>query len=318
MKAVRIHEFGGADNLKVDEIEKPSPGVGEVLIKTEAAGINFADTMLRENRYLFTPELPFTMGFEVAGIVEEVGEGVEHLKVGDKAVSMSRGGCYAEYVKADAKTTYAIPNELNSSKATALLVQGLTALGLLESLKEGQSILIHAAAGGVGTLLVQLAKAKGAGKILGTSSSEEKLAKAKELGLDVGINYTQDDWTQQVLDATDEKGADIIIEMVGGEVGARNMECLAVKGEIIFYGAASGKDLQISGFAMLAKMQTLSTYNLNLETHENMARYTGELMHHLGSGNLKVSVMEFPLENASEAHKAIEGRKTTGKVVLVP
>lgn len=318
MKAVRIHEFGGADNLKVDEIEKPSPNAGEVLIKTEAAGINFADTMLRENRYLFTPELPFTMGFEVAGEIEEVGEGVENFKVGQRVLAMNRGGGYAEYAIADAKTLVPIPDGLGSKEATALLVQGLTALGLLESLKEGQSILIHAAAGGVGTLLVQLAKAKGAGKILGTSSSEEKLEKAKELGLDVGINYTQDDWTQQVLDATDGKGADVIIEMVGGEVGARNIECLAVKGEIIFYGAASGKDLQISGFAMLAKMQTLSTYNLNLETHENIAKYTGELMQHLGSGNLKVSVMEFPLENASEAHKAIEGRKTTGKVVLVP
>ena len=132
MKAIRIHEFGGAENLKVDDIDKPSPKAGEVLIKTEASGINFADIMLRQDKYLFSPELPFTMGFEVAGTIEEVGEGVEHLQVGAKVVSMARRWllcriCYWLM----RKTTYAIPAELNSSKATALLVQGLTAIGLL-------------------------------------------------------------------------------------------------------------------------------------------------------------------------------------------
>jgi len=317
MKAIRIHEFGAAEKLTLDEIERPSPKAGEVLIKTEAAGINFADIMLRQNKYLFTPELPFTMGFEVAGVVEEVGEGVEHLRVGTKVVSMRRGGCYAEYVKADAATTYAIPAELNSSEATALLVQGLTALGLLETLQEGQNILIHAAAGGVGTLLVQLAKLKGA-KVIGTASSIEKLGQVLGLGADVGINYTEDDWTLKVNDATDRNGADIIIEMVGGEMGKRNFECLAVKGEMIVYGAASGEDFGISALSLLGKMQTVRGYNLNLETPENMARFTGELMKHLGEGNLTISVTEFPLEDAAKAHQAIEGRKTTGKVVLIP
>jgi NADPH2:quinone reductase len=317
MKAVRIHEFGGADNLKVDEIDKPTPKAGEVLIKTEASGINFADIMLRQNKYLFSPELPFTMGFEVAGTVEEVGEGVEHLQVGTKVVSMMRGGCYAEYVVTDGKTTFPIPNELNSSEATALLVQGLTALGLLETLEEGQNILIHAAAGGVGTLLVQLAKLKGA-KVIGTASSPEKLDMVRDLGADVGINYTEDDWTQKVLEATDGKGANLIIEMVGGEMGKRNFECLAIKGKMIVYGAASGEDFQISALSLLGKMQTVRGYNLNLETPANMARFTGELMKHLGAGNLKVSVTEFALEDADKAHQAIEGRKTTGKVVLVP
>ncbi len=317
MKAIRIHDFGNAENLKVDEVDKPSPKAGEVLIKTEAAGINFADIMLRQDKYMFTPELPFTMGFEVAGTVEEVGEGVEHLAVGSKVVSMMRGGCYAEFVVTDAKTTFPIPTELNSSEATALLVQGLTAIGLLESLQPGQNILIHAAAGGVGTLLVQLAKLKGA-KVLGTASSEEKLDKVIGLGADVGIDYTEKDWTKQVLDATDGKGADIIIEMVGGEMGKRNFECLKLKGEMIVYGAASGEDFQISALGLLGKMQTVRGYNLNLETSANMAKFTGELMKHLGDGNLKVSVTEFPLIEAVKAHQAIEGRQTTGKVVLVP
>jgi len=317
MKAVRIHEFGGAEKLRLDEIEKPFAKAGEVLIKTEAAGINFADIMLRQNKYLFTPELPFTLGFEVAGTVEETGEGAGHLPVGTKVVSMMRGGCYAEYVVADAATTFPIPAELDSSKATALLVQGLTALGLLESLQEGRNILIHAAAGGVGTLLVQLSKLKGA-RVLGTASSSAKLDKVRGLGADVGINYTEEDWTQKVLAETDGKGADVIIEMVGGEMGKRNFECLGVKGEMIVYGAASGEDFQISALGLLGKMQTVRGYNLNLETPANMATFTGELMKHLSDGNLKISVTEFPLENAAEAHEAIESRQTTGKVVLKP
>ncbi len=316
MKAIRIHEFGGTENLKLDEIEKPSPKAGEVLIKTEAAGINFADTMLRQNKYLFTPELPFTLGFEVAGTIEELGESVENVRVGQRVLAMLKGGGYAEYAVANAKTLVPIPKDLGSKEATALLVQGLTALGLLESLQEGQTILVHAAAGGVGTLLVQLAKLKGA-KVLGTASSEEKLEMVRGLGADVGINYTKDNWTQKVLDASDGKGADIIIEMLGGEMGKRNFECLATKGEMIVYGAASGESFQISAFGLLGKMQTVRGYNLNLETPANMARFTGELMKHLGEDNLKVSVMEFTLENAREAHEAIESRKTTGKVVLV-
>jgi NADPH2:quinone reductase len=164
---------------------------------------------------------------------------------------------------------------------------------------------------------VQLAKIKG-GKVLGTASSEAKLEKVVGLGADVGINYTENDWTDQVLEETGGKGADIIIEMVGGEMGKRNFECLAVKGEMIVYGAASGEDFRISALGLLGKMQTVRGYNLNLETPANMAKFTGELMKYLSEGRLEVSVMEFPLENAAKAHSAIENRRTTGKVVLIP
>lgn len=315
MKAVRIHEFGGADVLRLDEIETPQPQVGEVLIKTAAAGINYADTMLRQGTYLFRPPFPFIIGFEVAGTVEELGEGVNHLQQGQRVLGMMRGGGYAEYATASAQQVIPIPDEMGFGEATALLVQGLTALGLLEDVQSGQSILIHAAAGGVGTLLVQLAKGRGT-KVIGTASSAEKLEKVVGLGADVGVNYTEADWTKQVLDATDGKGADVIIEMVGGEVGKRNFECLALKGTMIVYGAASGEDFQVSALGLLGKMQTVKGYNLNLETPQNIAKYTQELMQVFAAGRLQVSVTEFPLEQAAEAHKAIEGRKTTGKVVL--
>ena len=316
MKAIRIHEFGSADNLRVDEIEKPAPAADEVLIKTTAAGINFADVMLRQGKYLFRPELPFTIGFEVAGTIEAVGAEVKNRQTGESVLAMTRGGGYAEYATAKAAQIVPIPDDLSFGEATALLVQGLTAFGLLADLKSGQTILIHAAAGGVGTLLVQLAKIKGA-KVIGTASSAEKLEKAANLGADVGINYTENDWTKQILAATEGAGADLIIEMVGGEIGRRNFECLAVKGTMMVYGAASGDDFQISALGLLGKMQTVKGYNLNLETPENMAKFTGELMTLIAKKQLQIAVTEFPLEQAVQAHKAIESRQTTGKIVLV-
>lgn len=315
MKAIRIHDFGASENLRVDEIEKPTPGADEVLIKTAAAGINYADTMLRQGKYLFTPELPFTLGFEVAGTIEEVGANVSAFKIGQRVLATVRGSGYAENAAADWRTIVPIPDDLEFGKATALLVQGLTALGLLTDLKSGQTILIHAAAGGVGSLLVQLAKHKGA-KVLGTASTAAKLEKIAGLGADVGINYTESDWTDEVLTATDGKGADLIIEMVGGEIGRQNLKCLATGGTMIVYGAASGEDFHISALGLLGKMHTVKGYNLNLETRENMAAFTKELMSHIAENRLEVIVNEFPLEQAKEAHDALEGRKTMGKVVL--
>ena len=301
--------------MRVDEVEKPTPGADEVLIKTAAAGINYADTMLRQNKYMFSPELPFTLGFEVAGTIEEVGANVRHLTIGQRVLATIRGGGYAEYAIADWRTIVPIPDDLDFGKATALLVQGLTAVGLLADLKSGQTILIHAAAGGVGSLLVQLAKHKGA-KVLGTASTDEKLEKVASLGADVGINYSESDWTDEVLAATDGKGADLIIEMVGGEIGRQNFKCLATGGTMTVYGAASGEDFQISALNLLFKMQTIKGYNLNFETRENMAVFTKELMSHIAENRLEVTVTEFPLEQARQAHDALEGRKTMGKVVL--
>jgi NADPH2:quinone reductase len=315
MKAIRIHEFGGSANLRVDEIEKPTAGADEVLIKTVAAGINYADTMLRQNKYMFSPELPFTLGFEVAGTIEEVGANVSTFKVGQRVLATIHGGGYAEYAVADWRTVVPIPDDLEFGKATALLVQGLTALGLLADLKSGQTILIHAAAGGVGSLLVQRAKYKGA-KVLGTASTAEKLEKIASLGADVGINYSENDWTDEVLAATDDRGADLIIEMVGGEIGRQNLKCLAAGGTMIVYGAASGEDFQISALSLLGRMHKVKGYNLNLETRENMTAFTKELMSHIAENRLEVTVTEFPLEQAKDAHDALEGRKTMGKVVL--
>ncbi|MGQ0540411.1 MAG: quinone oxidoreductase family protein [Blastocatellia bacterium] len=317
MKSIRIHEFGGSEKLSVDEIEKPVTGEGEVLIKTAAAGINFADIMLRQNKYLFSPQLPFTLGFEVAGTIEQIGQGVTNVKEDQRVLATIRGGGYAEYAVANAATLVPIPEGIGFGEATALLVQGLTALALVVELKAGQTILVHAAAGGVGSLLVQIAKLRGA-KVIGTASSNEKLEKIAALGADYTVNYTEADWTDQILKITENKGCDVIIEMIGGEVGRQNQKVLAIGGTMHVYGAVTGEDFQISALSLLGRMQTVKGYNLNLESRENIASFTGELIKLVGEKKLKIEVTEFPLENAAEAHRAIEGRRTTGKVVLIP
>lgn len=315
MKAIRVNELGGVDKLTLEEIEKPTPKADEILVKVAAAGINYADTMMRAGNYLAQPELPFTLGYEAAGTVEELGESVTNLQIGQRVLATTSSGGYAEFATAKANSVIPIPDELGYSEANALLVQGLTALGLLNDTKSGQSILIHAAAGGVGSLLVQLAKDKGL-KVIGTASSEEKLEFVKGLGGDVMINYSNDDWTEKVLEATDGKGVDWIIEMVGGDIVAKNLKVLARHGTMIVYGSASGEDFKISVLNLMYKNHSVKGYWLMNESVENRIRFTKELLGYIASGKLKVEVTEFPLENAKEAHQSIEDRKTKGKVVL--
>lgn len=316
MKAIRFHEFGDADVLRLEEVDKPALAAGSVLIKTEVAGINYADTMLRKGTYFVRPALPFTPGFEVAGRIEAVGENVEGLRAGQGVMARMQGGGYAEYVAVKAEQVTPVPDGLEFGTATALLAQGLTALGLLKDLKAGQSILIHAAAGGVGSLLVQLAKLKGA-NVIGTASTPAKLELVKGLGADTAINYTEADWPEQVRAATPNgAGVDLLIEMVGGEVGGQNVKCLATGATMIVYGAASGKDFPISALSLLSKNLTVRGYTLYSESEATLAEFTRELMAHVKESRLKVLVQEFPLAQAAEAHRAIEDRATTGKVVL--
>jgi NADPH:quinone reductase len=315
MKAIRLHEFGGTENLVIDEVEKPVPQAGEILIRTRAAGINYADTMMREGNYLTKPELPVTLGYEAAGTVEELGEGVGNFEIGQRVLATTLSGGYAEYAAANEKLVLPIPDEIGFGEATALLVQGLTALGLLEGTKAGDSILIHAAAGGVGSLLVQLAKYRGL-KVLGTASNEEKLDMVIRLGADVGIDYTETDWEEEVLRATDGRGVDWIIEMVGGDIVAKNLKVLAKNGTMIVYGSASGEDFKISVLNLMYKNHAVRGYWLQNESLENRIRFTNELLEHIRAERLEIQVTEFPFEKVREAHAAIEGRKTTGKVVL--
>jgi len=264
---------------------------------------------------LTQPDLPVVLGYEVAGMIESLGEEVTKFVVGQRVLATASSGGYAEFATAKASTVLPLPDELGYGEATALLVQGLTALGLLDDAKAGQSILIHAAAGGVGTLLVQLAKHKGL-KVIGTASNEQKLQLVAELGADFAINYSEPDWTEEVLKATDDKGVDWLIEMVGGDIVAKNLKVLAKHGTMWIYGSASGEDFKVSVLSLMHKNHSVRGYWLMNEPIENRIRFTKELLQHLGAGRLKIQVTEFPFEQVKEAHDAIENRKTTEKVVL--
>jgi len=322
MKAIRINETGGPEVMHLEEIETPTPKEGEVLIKVAAAGINFADLAQRQGAYLTRTRTPMTMGFEFAGTVMALGPGVSTPAVGTRVVAFGEGG-YAEYAIAQAATTIPIPPNLDFAHAAAFPVQGITAYQLLREsarIQPGESVLVHAAAGGVGTLAVQLAKLMGTGTVIGTASNTSKLELARRLGADVTLNYTEDDWGEQVKSATGGKGADIILEMVGGKVAEQSLQCLAPYGRMVIYGAASGQIAQFSGTQLMYKNQAIIGYWLTsqMQRTDHIAMAAMELIQYLIAGKLEIIVGQtFPLAEAAEAHRAIAERKTMGKVVLL-
>lgn len=322
MKAIRIHETGGPEVMRLEEIETPTPEEGQLLIKVAAAGINFADLAQRQGAYLTRTRTPSTLGFEFSGTVAALGPGVTTPAVGTRVVAFGEGA-YAEYALAQAATTIPIPPNLDFAHAAAFPVQGITAYQLLREsahIQPGESVLVHAAAGGVGTLAVQLARLMGAGKIIGTASNTNKLELARRLGADAAINYTEENWVEQVLQATEGHGADIILEMVGGQVANQNLQCLAPYGRMVIYGAASGQIAQFTGIQLMYKNQAIIGYWLTsqLQRTDRITQAVMALMQYLISGQLEIVVGQtFPLAQAAEAHRAIAERKTMGKVVLL-
>lgn len=322
MKAVRINETGGPEVMHIEEIETPTPKTGEILIKVAAAGINYADLAQRQGAYLTRTITPTTPGFEFAGTVEALGPGVTSPAVGTRVVAFGEGG-YAEYALAQPSTIIPIPDMLDFTHAAAFPVQGITAYQLLREsahIQAGESVLVHAAAGGVGTLAIQLAKLLGAGTVIGTASNAQKLELIRRLGADAAINYTEENWPEQVKQATGGKGPDIILEMVGGSIAEQSLQCLAPFGRMVIYGAASNQIAQFTGVQLMYKNQAIIGYWLTaqLRRPDYIARAAMELMQYLISGKLEIVVGQtFPLAAAAEAHKAIAERKTTGKVVLL-
>lgn len=322
MKAIRIHETGGPEVMHLEEIEKPVPQAGEVLIQVAAAGINYADLAQRQGTYLTRTRVPLTPGLEVAGTVVELGPGVTEPAVGTRVAAFGNGG-YAEYATAPAAMVLPLPPELDFVRAAAFPVQGITAYQLLHDsarLEAGESVLVHAAAGGVGTLAVQLARLLGAGKVLGTASSAEKLELIRRLGADAAFDYTTETWVEQVKQATGGKGADIILEMVGGEISQQSLRCLAAYGRMVIYGAASGQAAQFTGVQLMYKNQAIIGYWLSAQMGrpDRIAQAARALMQYLAAGQLEIVVGQtFPLAEAAAAHRAIAERGTTGKVVLL-
>lgn len=326
MKAIQLSRFGGPEVLEIIEVPTPVPGPGEVLVRVQAAGVNFFEALMREDRYAVSPELPMILGVEIAGVVEACGKGVAAPAIGERvavpmfAVGQASGG-YAEYVVTAAASIVPLPDRLSFENAAALMVQGLTALHLVrQSPPKGKRVLVDAAAGGVGSLLVQLAKRAGASMVIAAASSDEKLDLARSLGADFGVDYQKAGWGDSVLAATGEAGVDIVYEMVGGPVTRACLDVLAPGGELVF-GALGRFELAPAELErMLGSNQSLKGFALlPLLTPAAMKADLGELFDRVESGDLTVvQGGRYQFDDVVEAHRALDSRRTMGKIVLVP
>ena len=324
IKAVVAEGPGEPEVLRYTEVERPAPRGWEVLIRVEAAGVNYADTMRRRDRYLSRQNFPFTPGSEVAGTVVEVGEEVENVSEGDRVVTLLDSGGYAELAAAPAASLIPLPENLGFVEAAAVPLQGLTAYHTIKTsgaLKDGETVLVHAAAGGVGTLAVQMARLLGAGRVVATAGSREKLDLARSLGADALVDYTSEDWPEKVLQATDGEGADVILEMVGADFPEKNLRCLATFGRMVVFGAASGDRGHLVPGALMNNCQSVVGFWLVpiLSRPDLLAPALEGILGWIASGDLKLTIgATYPIEKAAEAHADLEGRKTTGKLILKP
>jgi NADPH:quinone reductase len=322
MRATVLNEYGEPEKLVSSEMPLPQPGAGEVRVKVAATGVNFIDTYQR--RGLYPKPLPLILGEEFAGTVDALGEGVESLRLGQRVATANGRGGYAEYALAGAAKMVSLPASVSFEQAAALMLQGMTAHYLAVStfpLSAGHTALVHAAAGGVGQLLLQIAKLRGA-RVLATVSTSEKARIAQQLGADEIINYAEQDFQSEVMRLTNQAGVDVVYDGVGQATFLKDLDCLKVRGCLVLYGQASGPvspiDPQLlnrKGSLFLTR-PTLGHYTL---TSAEIHWRASELFHWLESGELKLSVdQSFPLAQAALAHRYLEGRQTKGKVLLMP
>ena len=320
MKAIRYSATGGPDVLVMEDLPRPVPGEGEALIKVEYAGVNFIDTYRRSGAY--RSALPATPGGEGAGIVEAVGPNVAGLSVGDRVAFSDSSGSYAEFTTVKADRLVPVPESVSTRVAAAVMLQGMTAHYLACStypLKTGDRCLIHAAAGGVGLLLVQIAKRCGA-FVIGTVGSEEKAELARGAGADHVIVYTSEDFVEEVKQVTKGEGVHVVYDSVGKSTFLRGLDVLAKRGVMVLFGQSSGPVEPIDPQVLNAKGSlylTRPTLIHYTAAREDLLERAGDLFDWISSGELDVRIgAEFPLSEAAEAHRALEGRLTTGKVLL--
>ncbi len=319
MRAIRIHERGNAGVMLLEDIVTPIPQQGEVLIKVVAAGVNYADTGERNGQYPNLKPLPLTLGFEVAGNVVVQGPGVTTPAIGTRVVALVEGG-YAEYAVARAEVVVSLPEEVSFAQATAVPVQGQTAyLALTKAarLKAGDVVLVHAAAGGVGSLAVQLAKAMGAGMVIGTTTTKEKMQLIRDLGADSAISTLDGNWVEQVMRMTRGRGVDIVLDAVGGSIGQPSVVCLALFGRLVTYGSLQGKPTPFVMQMLIQKCLSVIGYNTIVQPLEDQLEASQALLRFIADGQVRVVLDHtFLLTEAAAAHQAIEAGQTKGKVVL--
>jgi NADPH2:quinone reductase len=322
MQAIQVTTVGGPDVLTPTELPVPSPKPNEAIVQIKASGVNFIDVYFREGRYP-TP-LPFVDGQEASGVVTEIGSEVTNVKVGDRVAYTSSLGSYAEYAAVPASRLVKIPDELDFEQAAAAMLQGMTAHYLLHSaypLKQGETALIHAAAGGVGLLLVQMAKTIGA-RVIGTAGTEEKAQLARDAGADECIVYTEADFEAETKRLTDGKGVHVVYDGVGKATFDKDLEVLRPRGYLVLFGGSSGAvppfdliKLSQKGSLFITR-PTLAHYTL---TREELEWRANDVLQAIVRGDLKLRIHKvYPLAEAAQAHRDLEGRKTTGKLLLKP
>ncbi|KAF4999539.1 hypothetical protein FDECE_11490 [Fusarium decemcellulare] len=319
MKAVQISKNGGTEVLEYKDIPVPKVAEGQILVHNQFAGLNYIDTYFRSGLYK-APHLPFTLGREAAGTVVDAHSSVSGFPHGARVVFMGNVGAYAEYSVVDASTAIIIPDGIESEKAVASYLQGLTAWTLIREageVKAGQWVLVHAAAGGVGLLLVQMLRAVGA-KTIGTASTEEKLALAKKNGAEWTIN-SHDDVVAKVKEITGGHGADVIFDGVGKATFDADLELIAKKGTLVSFGNASGavdpvNILRLTPKAVRLMRPTVNTY---VDERSSLEKYTNELFDMIKSDKVNIAIHDvYPLKEVARAHQDIESRKTSGKLLI--
>lgn len=322
MKLVRVYEYGGPEVLRYEDAPTPEPAPGMVRVKIEAVGLNFIDTYQRGGIYKLP--LPFTPGNEAAGVVDAVGQDVTEFKPGDRVVYGMVNGAYAEYTIVAADRLVPVPDSMDALTAAAAMIQGLTAHYLTHdtfALKGGDTALIHAAAGGTGQLAVQLAKQRGA-RVIGTAGTEQKAALAQAAGADDVIIYTQQDFEAEVKRLTDNRGVDVVYDAVGRDTFDKSINCLRPRGFMVLFGQASGVVPPIDILGVLGKSSLFLTRPVlshYIATRAELLWRASDVFRLIEEGKLKVTIgRTFKLENAADAHAALAGRLTTGKVLLIP
>jgi NADPH:quinone reductase len=322
MKAIRVHQYGGPEVLKHEEIPPPEPGPKQARVKIESIGLNYVDIYQRTGLYPLQP--PFTLGMEGAGVVDAVGSEVKEVKKGERVAYAMELGSYADFAVVPAWKLVPLPQNIDPSLAAAILLQGMTAHYLTQStygLKKGEIALVHAAAGGVGLLLIQIAKRLGA-TVFGTVSTEAKARLAKEAGADEVILYSQTDFASEVKKLTNGQGVHVVYDSVGKDTFDKSLDCLRPRGYMVLYGQSSGPVSTINPGVLAGKgslfltRPTLVHYS---SSREELLQRANDLFRWIAAGELKVRIEKtFPLSQAAEAQRQMEGRKTTGKVLLFP
>jgi NADPH2:quinone reductase len=323
LKAIRVHEYGGPDSLRFEDVPRPAPGPGDVLIRVAAAGVNFIDVQHREGRYK-GPQLPFTVGSEAAGTVAELGQGVNGFEVGDRVAYAMVVGSYAEYAAVPATRVVKVPDSVELEVAAAVMLQGMTAHYLTHStyaLKRGETALVHAAAGGAGLMVTQVARLCGA-KVYGTVGSERKAQLAREAGADEVINYKEKDFEAEVKRLTAGRGVDVVYDSIGRDTFERSLNCLRPRGYLALFGFSSGPVTPFDPAVLGAKGSLFLTrpgLNQYIATREELEWRTRDLFAWLAAGKLRVEIhSKMPLARAAEAHRELEGRRSAGKLLLRP